>query len=130
MTTDDWSGHVANPEPLRDVLGSPPPPLTDYRLEFVHADERESSITLCFHSDSVPAGAGGLWQARGHDAVEFFLICTGVTNLVVDGWTGEPLTTAAITGGTVRLEGAVRRVSFEVGRIHAEPPRGFRRGPE
>ena len=129
MTADDWSAHVADPTALRDVLGSPPPPLIDYRLDSVHADERESSITLGFHARAVPAGAADVWQARGHDVVAFFLVCTGVTDFVVDGWTSEPLTTAALTGGTVVLEGEVTRVSFKAGRIDAEPPRGYRYGP-
>jgi Immunity protein 50 len=128
MTTDDWSAHVANPKTLRDVLGSRPRPLLDYRLDFVHVDERESSITLGFHSRTVPDGVADLWQARGHDAVKFSLACTGVTDLVVDGWTGEPLMTATVSGSIVVLEGAVTRISFEVAQIHAEPPQGYRHG--
>lgn len=128
MTTDDWSDSVTNPRALRDVLGSPPPPLINYQLDFVHADERESSITLGFHSPTIPAEAADLWRARGHNAVEFSLICTKVTDFLVDGWAYEGLTTAAITGSTVVLEGAVTRVSFEAGQIHAELPRGYHHG--
>jgi Immunity protein 50 len=120
---------VANPQSVRDVLGSPPRPLVDYRLDFVHVDERESSVTLGFHSRTVPDGVAELWQARGHNAVAFCLICTSVTDFVVAGWTSEPLATATVSGSTVVLEGAVTRISFEAGRIRAEPPRGYRHGP-
>lgn len=130
MAADDWSADVANSESLRDVLGAPPPPLIGYRLDFVHADERESSITLGFSSPTVSSGAAGLWQARGYNAVEFCLVCSEVSGFVVDGWTCEPLRSAALTGRGVVLEGETTRVSFEVGRIRASPPRGYRRGSE
>ncbi|MFF0837360.1 MULTISPECIES: hypothetical protein [unclassified Streptomyces] len=65
----DWSAELTNPETVRVVLGSPPPPLSDYELTSVLIDEREASVTLRFFAFGVPAGAAQLWQARGHNVV-------------------------------------------------------------
>jgi hypothetical protein len=124
MSGHDWSAEVTDPEAVREVLGSPPPPLTDYHLDSVLVDERESSVTLRFSAFAVPAGAAGLWQARGHNAVEFVLVCVGVRNFEVDAWSGRPLTVARLTGRTVVLAGQGTRVSFETDGIRARPPVG------
>ncbi|MFH7594818.1 Imm50 family immunity protein [Streptomyces racemochromogenes] len=124
MSGPDWSAGVAGSEALRDVLGSPPPPLTDYHLDSVLVDERESSVTLRFSAFGVPAGAAGLWRARGHNAVEFVLVCVGVTNFEVDGWSGRPLTVARLGRRTVVLAGQDGRVSFETDEIRAQYPVG------
>ncbi|MFI6448864.1 Imm50 family immunity protein [Kitasatospora sp. NPDC050543] len=124
MTDRDWSCEVANPETLREVLGTPPPPLTDYALISVHIDEREASVTLGFFAFAVPAGAAALWHAQGHNAVEFFLVCTHVENLAVDGWSTDPITAVTLDGTSVVLAGPGKRVSFEAGEIHAQAPVG------
>jgi hypothetical protein len=120
MTDHDWSAAVANRETLRDVLGTPPPPLTDYDLVSVHIDEREASVTLGFFAFTVPAGAADRWHAQGHKAVEFFLVCTHVESLAVDGWSTKPITALTIEGASVVLVGQGKRVSFKAGEIRAE----------
>jgi hypothetical protein len=65
-----------------------------------------------------------LWQARGHNAVEFVLVCIGVRNVEVDGWSGWPATTATLAGNTVVLAGQSKHVSFEASGIRAESPVG------
>jgi hypothetical protein len=124
MSEPDWSAALANPGTLRDVLGSPPPPLTEYHLDSVLADEREASVTLRFSAFAIPVGAADLWQARGHNAVEFALVCTGVRHFEVDAWSGWPTTVADLGGGTVVLAGQDKRVSFETDEIRAQPPVG------
>lgn len=124
MSGCDWSAEVANPEAIRDVLGSPPPPLPDYHLDSVLIDEREASVTLRFSAFAIPAGAADLWQARGHNAVEFVLVCVGVRNFAVDSWSGWPTTAASLGGRTVVLDGRDKRVSFEADEIRAQPPVG------
>ncbi|MCZ0991620.1 hypothetical protein [Streptomyces diastatochromogenes] len=57
MTDRDWSAEVTHRETLREVLGSPPPPLSDYDLTSVLIDERETSVTLRFFAFAVPVGA-------------------------------------------------------------------------
>ncbi|MFD9354668.1 Imm50 family immunity protein [Streptomyces sp. NPDC060031] len=125
MTDRDWSAEVANPGTLREVLGTPPPPLTDYDLLAVHIDERAASVTLRFFAFAVPAGAAVLWHAQGHNAVEFFLVCTQVENLAVDGWSTRPITAITLDGTSVVLTGPGKQVSFEAGEIHAEAPVGL-----
>jgi len=120
MTDHDWSAGVSDSGVLREVLGTPPPPLTDYDLLSVHVDEREASVTLGFFAFGVPAGAAALWQAKGHNAVEFFLVCTRVKNFAVDGWSTEPVTEITLDGGSVVLTGSGKRVLFEAGEIRAE----------
>ncbi|MFJ9817744.1 Imm50 family immunity protein [Streptomyces sp. NPDC101151] len=124
MSDRDWSAEVTNPETLREVLGSPPPPLSDYELTSVLVDEREASVTLRFFAFAVPVSAADLWQARGHNAVEFVLVCIGVKNFEVEGWSGWPTTVAALAGKTVLLAGQGKRVSFEAAEIRAESPIG------
>ncbi|WP_158835221.1 Imm50 family immunity protein [Streptomyces sp. NRRL S-350] len=124
MSERDWSAELANPEAIREVLGSPPPPLTDYYLASVLIDEREASVTLRFSAFAVPAGAADLWQARGHNAVEFALVCIGVKNFEVDAWSGWPTTAATLAGRTVVLAGQDKRVSFETAEIRAQAPVG------
>ncbi|MFF3918453.1 Imm50 family immunity protein [Streptomyces sp. NPDC001852] len=124
MSERDWSAEVANPEAIREVLGSPPPPLTDYHLDSVLIDEREASVTLRFSALAIPVGATALWQARGHNAVEFVLVCIGVKNFEVDTWSGWPTTVASLSGRTVVLAGQDKRVSFETDEIHAQSPVG------
>lgn len=125
MTIPDWSAELADPHPIREVLGSPPPPLTDYGLISVHIDERESSVTLAFFAFGVPAGATAQWEAGGHNAVEFFLKCTGVEDLAVDGWSTGPFTFASLTGGShVEVRGEGSRLSFRAAHIRADPPVG------
>ncbi|MFJ9871334.1 Imm50 family immunity protein [Streptomyces sp. NPDC101165] len=124
MTDRDWSAEVTHPETLREVLGSPPPPLSDYDLTSVLIDEREASVTLRFFAFAVPVGAADLWQARGHNAVEFVVVCIGVKNFRVDGWSGWPTTVATVVGKTVVLAGQGKRVSFEAAEIRAESPVG------
>ncbi|MEU9045595.1 MULTISPECIES: Imm50 family immunity protein [unclassified Kitasatospora] len=121
----DWSAELTSPETVRMVLGSPPPPLSDYELTSVLTDEREASVTLRFFAFAVPAGAAQLWRERGHNAVEFVLLCLGVTNLEVDAWSGWPTTTATLTGKTVVLGGRGKQVSFQAARIRAESPIGW-----
>lgn len=124
MSDRDWSAEVTDPETLREVLGAPPPPLSDYDLISVLIDEREASVTLRFFAFAVPAGAADLWQARGHNAVEFVLVCIGVENFVVDGWSGWPTTVATLAGKAVVLAGQGKRLSFEAAEIRAEAPVG------
>ncbi|MEU9919234.1 Imm50 family immunity protein [Streptomyces sp. NPDC051001] len=124
MSDHDWSAEVTNPETVRDVLGSPPPPLTDYHLDSVLIDERAASVTLRFSAFAVPDGAADLWQARGRNAVELVLVCIGVKNFEVNGWSGWPATTATLAGNTVVLAGQDKRVSFEATEIRAECPVG------
>ncbi|MFG2842902.1 Imm50 family immunity protein [Kitasatospora sp. NPDC048296] len=120
----DWSAELTDPAPVRTVFGSPPPPLTDFDLTSVLIDERETSVTLRFFAFTVPTAAAELWQARGHNAVEFVLVCTGVTNLEVDGWSGWPTTTVTLTGKAVVLAGRDKRITFEAAEIRAEAPIG------
>ena len=126
MSDRDWSAEVTNPETLRTVLGSIPPPLSDYELTSVLVDEREASVTLRFFAFAVPAGAAHLWQARGHNAVEFVLVCIGVKKFEVDGWSGWPTTVATLAGKTVVLADQGKHVSFQAAEIRAEAPIGRR----
>ncbi|MBV6695796.1 immunity 50 family protein [Kitasatospora aureofaciens] len=121
----DWSTELTSPETVRAVLGSPPPPLSDYELTSVLIDEREASVTLRFFAFAVPAGAAHLWQARGHNAVGFVLVCLGVTNFEVDAWSGWPTTTATLAGKTVVLGGQGKHVSFQAAEIRAKSPIGW-----
>ncbi|WP_457033652.1 Imm50 family immunity protein [Kitasatospora sp. P5_F3] len=124
MSDHDWSAELTHPETVREVLGSPPPPLSDYDLTSVLIDERAASVTLRFSAFTVPDGAADLWQARGHNAVEFDLVCIGVKNFEVDGWSGWPTTAATLERGTVVLSGQGKHVSFEATEIRAESPVG------
>ncbi|MEU8514610.1 Imm50 family immunity protein [Kitasatospora sp. NPDC048722] len=120
----DWSAELTDPGTLREVLGAPPPPLSDYGLESVLVDERGTSVTLRFSAFAVPAGAADLWRERGHNAVEFVLVCLGVTEFEVDAWSGRPTTRATLTGRRVVLGGRGKHVSFTAAEIRAEPPVG------
>ncbi|MEW2371373.1 hypothetical protein AB0940_18710 [Streptomyces sp. NPDC006656] len=71
MSEREWSAELADPEAIRAVLGTPPPPLTGYPLESVLIDEHEASVTLWFSVFAIPAGAADLWHARGHNAEEY-----------------------------------------------------------
>ncbi|MER7185474.1 Imm50 family immunity protein [Streptomyces hyaluromycini] len=124
MSERDWSAEVANPETVRVVLGTPPPPLSDYHLDSVLIDEREASVTLRFSAFTVPVGAADLWQVRGHNAVEFVLVCIGVKNFEVDAWSGWPTTAATLAGKSVVLAGQDKRVSFDTAEIRAQSPVG------
>ncbi|MFI6850590.1 immunity 50 family protein [Kitasatospora sp. NBC_00085] len=124
----DWSAALLNPEDVRAVLGTPPPPLTDYALTTVHLDEREASATLRFFAFGVPAGAAAAWEEAGHNAVTFSLLCTGVRNLVVDGWSTDPLTGIALTADSVELSGSGKRMTFDAATITATAPTGSRAG--
>ncbi|MGW2397317.1 hypothetical protein ACWCYY_12260 [Kitasatospora sp. NPDC001664] len=124
MSEPDWSAALADPEVIRSVLGSPPPPLTDHRLESLLVDERGSSVTPRLSAFAVAAGAAELWRERGHNAYEFVLVCGGVSDFVVDAWSGWPLTEAVLEAGAVTLTGRDRRVSFRAEAIRAEPPVG------
>ncbi|MFD8084441.1 Imm50 family immunity protein [Kitasatospora sp. NPDC059722] len=120
----DWSAELANPGTIREVLGAPPPLLSDYGLDSVLVDERGASVTLRFSAFAVPAGAADLWRERGHNAVEFVLVCLGVTDFEVDAWSGWPTTRATLTGRRVVLGGRGKDVSFAAAEIRAEPPVG------
>ncbi|MFF3069473.1 Imm50 family immunity protein [Kitasatospora sp. NPDC057936] len=120
----DWSAELANPGTIREVLGAPPPLLSDYGLDSVLVDERGASVTLRFSAFAVPAGAADLWRERGHNAVEFVLVCLGVTDFEVDAWSGWPTTRATLTGRRVVLCGRGKHVSFAAAEIRAEPPVG------
>ncbi|MEV7189411.1 hypothetical protein [Kitasatospora sp. NPDC093102] len=93
-------------------------------LDSVLVDEREASVTLRFSAFAVPAGAAELWRERGHNAVEFVLVYTGVTDFAVDAWSGRPTTRATLTGRRVVLSGRGKHVSFAAAEIRAEPPVG------
>ncbi|MEU2555828.1 Imm50 family immunity protein [Streptomyces sp. NPDC013313] len=121
----DWSAELTNPETVRVVLGSPPPPLSDYELTSVLIDEREASVTLRFFAFGVPAGAAQLWQARGHNVVGFALVCLGVTNFEVDAWSGWLTTTTTMAGKKVVLGGQGKHLSFQAAEIRAESPTGW-----
>jgi len=124
MADHDWSAAVADPRRLREVLGAPPPPLSDFSLVSLHIDERDATVALEFHALAIPTGAVGLWLARGHNAVEFSLLCTGVEDLAIDGWSTEPIESVTVDKASVVLVGPGRKVSFEAGEIHAEGPVG------
>jgi hypothetical protein len=124
MTIHDWSFSISDPRSLREVLGTPPPPLTEYELISFHIDEREVSVTLGFFAFGQPAGAAAAWQEKGHNAVEFFLVCTGVECLSVEGWSTEPFTSISLTRSHVELSGDGKRISFDVAEIRADAPIG------
>ncbi|MFD8755983.1 Imm50 family immunity protein [Kitasatospora sp. NPDC059577] len=130
MGDHDWSAELVNPGTVREVLGSPPPPLSDYGLDSVLVDEREASVTLRFSARAVPAGAADRWREHGHNAVEFVLVCVGVTDFEVDAWSGWPTTDATLTGRRVVLAGRGKHVSFVAAGIRAEPPVGRLWGAE
>jgi hypothetical protein len=128
MTAPDWSALLADPAPVRSVLGVPAPPLAAYELFLVHFDEREASVTLGFTAPGVPAGAVAEWTGSGHDAVEFFLVATGVDEVEVDGWSHRPATAITLTDRSAVLSGEGLRISFDWSGLRAERPRGYRRG--
>lgn len=123
----DWTALLADPAAVRE-LGTPAPPLADHELFLVHLDERERSATLGFTAPRVPAGAVDAWRERGHDALEFFLVLTGVRDLAADGWSHEPVTSVDLDGGTARLAGARHRITFGYDTVRAEGLRGYRAG--
>ncbi|MGW6914500.1 Imm50 family immunity protein [Kitasatospora sp. NPDC054939] len=124
----DWTGLLADPAEVRAVLGTPAPPLTDFELFAVHFDERERSATLGFTARTVPAGAAGVWRERGHNAVEFFLVLTGLHDVAVDGWSHEPSDAITLTGGTALVAGPRHRIAFGHRGVRAERLRGYRAG--
>ncbi|MYS20293.1 hypothetical protein GTW78_08625 [Streptomyces sp. SID4948] len=98
--------------------------MTDYELLSVHVDERRSSVTLGFFALALPAGAVAAWEARGHNAVEFFLICVGVKSFSLDGWNIDRFDRVSLAGSHVELSGEGKRMSFDVDEIRADGPTG------
>ncbi|MCX5212299.1 immunity 50 family protein [Kitasatospora sp. NBC_00240] len=121
----DWSALLADPAPVRSVLGVPAPPLNGYDLFSVHLDERDASVTLGFTAPGLPAAAAAEWAERGHTAVEFFLVLTGVDEVEADGWTHRPLDSITLADGSAVLSGHGTRISFTWTGAGADRPRGY-----
>ncbi|MFF1870590.1 hypothetical protein [Streptomyces sp. CB03911] len=121
----DWSALLADPAPVRDVLGVPAPPLSAYDLFSVHFDEREASVTLGFTAPGPPAAATAGQAAAGRTAVEFFLVLTGLDEVEVDGWSHRPLDSVTLAHGSAALSGHGARISFTWTGARADRPRGY-----
>ncbi|MFD0275668.1 Imm50 family immunity protein [Kitasatospora sp. NPDC127111] len=124
----DWTALLADPQPVRDVLGVPVPPLAAFNLFVAHFDERDSSLTVAFEAFEAPAGALAEWAGNGHDALEFFLVFTGVTEVEVDGWSHRPTNTVILTERSAVFAGPAHQISFAYREVSATRPRGYRAG--
>ncbi|MEU6235263.1 hypothetical protein [Kitasatospora sp. NPDC047058] len=124
----DWTALLADPQPVRDVLGVPVPPLTAFNLFVAHFDERDCSFTAAFEALTAPAGAAAEWAGNGHNALEFFLRFTGVTEAEVDGWSHQSTSTVTLTERSAVFAGPGHRISFAYTEVRATRPRGYRTG--
>ncbi|MFD5317721.1 hypothetical protein [Streptomyces sp. NPDC127098] len=103
--------------------------LDEPHITSVHIDERGRSVTVTSRRPGLPEDALADWQGRGYTAHELSVVYSGVTDLAVDGWTHEPLTswgTAELPDGrlAVTLAGPGTSVRFDAD----SPPRVERRG--
>ncbi|MCZ4122163.1 Imm50 family immunity protein [Streptomyces sp. H39-S7] len=86
MSASDWPELLDDPGLVTDLFASAPD-LSQCGLFYLHIDERDTAITLGFELDRLPDQPLPEWTAKGLNAFEMFLSFTGVSGLVIDGWT-------------------------------------------
>lgn len=96
-------------------------------LQSLHIDERGRSLTAAFTAVVSP-------DDTAHDAMEFFVVFSGVADLVIRGWSHEAAHSYSMDVGqggrqNVTIEGAGSAVTFTCEDSVIEKVRKFRSGP-
>jgi len=100
-------------------------------LQSLHVDERGRSLTAAFTTAASPDDVGA---DTVHDAVEFFVVFSEVTDLVIRGWGHEATHAYSLEAGqggrhSVTIEGGGSFVTFTCEGSAVEKVRTFRSGP-
>ncbi|MFG2883304.1 Imm50 family immunity protein [Streptomyces sp. NPDC048297] len=73
-------------ELLGDLYESEPPTVNECELFYVHADERDGSVTLGFDTRELPSRPRAEWREKTYNRFEFHLLFSDVTEFQVHGW--------------------------------------------
>lgn len=93
----DWSLLLASPEYLGELYDGAPPSADSCDPFYVHIDERGHSVTLGFHTKTLPMSTPPEWREKGYNAFEFYLVFERVEGLRVTAWGAPQAGTIALT---------------------------------
>ncbi|MEU5437463.1 Imm50 family immunity protein [Streptomyces sp. NPDC020719] len=85
----DWTEFLTVPGAMRELY-EVPPALNACDLFYFHMDERLMSVTLGFDTRRLPATRPEVWRDAEFNTFEFYVQFSGVTDLRISGWTGQP----------------------------------------
>ncbi|MDF9814885.1 Imm50 family immunity protein [Streptomyces sp. SPB162] len=119
MSASDWPELLTDPGPVTDLFASAPD-LAECGLFYLHIDERDTGVTLGFELDRLPDRPIPEWTEKGLNAFEMFLSFTGVSDLMIDGWTFAPKDVVSVKrtpDGRMRvnISGPGESVTFDAG---------------
>lgn len=117
MSASDWPELLTDPGTVTDLFTSAPD-LAECGLFYLHIDERDAAVTLGFELDRLPDRPLPEWTEKGLNAFEMFLSFTGVSGLLVDGWTFAPKDAVLVRrnpdgGMRVDISGPGESVTFD-----------------
>ncbi|MFG3047279.1 Imm50 family immunity protein [Streptomyces sp. NPDC048202] len=91
-----WPEHLVNPQGLRAIYGTAPPPLTAVRLRRLTLHEEGPALTL--HLDlPYPAEPPRKWAAQGFNTVVIELAFSGLSAVTLQGFGTEITADIALT---------------------------------
>ncbi|MFF2204272.1 Imm50 family immunity protein [Streptomyces sp. NPDC058145] len=86
MAASEWQRLVGDPSVLGGLYEGHSPALDDCELFYVHADERDNSVTVGFDTMRLPSCPRLEWSEVAYNRFEFYLLFSGVTDFQVNGW--------------------------------------------
>ncbi|MEW2522925.1 Imm50 family immunity protein [Actinacidiphila alni] len=91
-----WPLLLEDPAAITEFFGSAPD-LAAFRLISLHADERDSGVTVGFERYGLPDRPTAQWREQGFNAFQFSLQLDRVTDLRISAWHGTPPETINLT---------------------------------
>ncbi|MCX4750557.1 immunity 50 family protein [Kitasatospora sp. NBC_01287] len=86
MAVSDWTDHVSGAADLVQLFYGAPP-LAELEFMGVLIDERvDCGLTLGFDTSDIPGADASSLFVGGQNALEFFVVFSGVSKLTVSGW--------------------------------------------
>ncbi|MEV7241671.1 Imm50 family immunity protein [Streptomyces sp. NPDC093248] len=104
MGASEWQRILGDPSMLGELYGGRSPALDECELFYVHADERDNSVTVGFDTARVPSYPRSEWGEVAYNRFEFYLLFSDVTGFQVNGWgmrEARDFDIAAAPGGAV-----------------------------
>ncbi|MFJ9730794.1 Imm50 family immunity protein [Streptomyces sp. NPDC101171] len=106
MGASEWQRLLGGPSMLGDLYGGRAPALDECELFYVHADERDNSVTVGFDTVRLPSHPRSEWSEAPYNRFEFYLFFSDVADFQVNGWSmreARDIHVATAPGGAISV---------------------------
>ncbi|HEY8983398.1 MAG TPA: Imm50 family immunity protein [Streptomyces sp.] len=86
MSASDWAEIIGSLDGLGRFYGDSVPAPGDCKIFYAHVDERGESVTVGLETRVMPLRPADAWSDTVYNALEFYLVFSGVEDFLVDRW--------------------------------------------